>query len=545
MAAIELALALLLAVLVSGYVVRALPIPLPLPIVQIALGWVISRFLHHGVELRPEVFFLLFLPPLLFVDGWRISKEGLLRDKGAIVQMALGLVLFTVLGAGYLIHWLIPAMPLAVAFALAAIVSPTDPVAVSSIGAHAPVPKRMMHILEGESLLNDASGLVCFQFAVVAVLTGSFSPGLAAFTFVWVALAGLACGVAFTLAVAFAQQRVTRRFGQVDGSPILVNLLTPFGAWLLADALHASGILAAVAAGVTMSYVELTGRAMAKTRVERAAVWTTIQFALNGVMFVLLGEQLPRIVRGAVATMEQSGHRNPSWLLVYALAVTFGLAVLRLVWVWVSLRIYAVRRRRAGDPLKNTGWRVVLATTLAGVRGAITLAGILTLPFLLPDGRPFPVRDLAIFIAAAVIIFSLAAASIGLPPLLRGLQQPLESGTGQEADRARAMAARAAIDAVRNAHHEMQQSAPADASLCAGAASRVITLYRRRIHDGMFEDTDAEQLRRSDAIERKLRLVALEHERKEILAMTLGHRISEETSRRLLRDIDLVEMLYR
>jgi CPA1 family monovalent cation:H+ antiporter len=262
-------------------------------------------------------------------------------------------------------------------------------------------------------------------------------------------------------------------------------------------------------------------------------------------MFVLLGEQLLRIVHGAVATLEQSGHRNPAWLLVYAVAVTLGLALLRLLWVWISLRYYAARRRRAGDPLANTGWRVVLATTLAGVRGAITLAGILTLPFLLPDGRPFPVRDLAIFIAAAVIILSLAAASIGLPPLLRGLHQPLESGAGQEADHARALAAHAAINAVRSAHQEMQQSMPGDAGISAGAASRVITLYRRRIHDGMFEDTDAERLRRSDAIERKLRLVALEHERKEILAMTLSHRISEETSRRLLRDLDLVEMLYR
>jgi len=543
--AIELALALLLAVLVSGYIVRALPIPLPLPIVQIVLGWIISNRLHQGVQLRPEVFFLLFLPPLLFLDGWRISKDGLLRDKGAILQMAFGLVVFTVIGAGYLIHWLIPAMPLAVAFALAAIVSPTDPVAVSSIGAHAPVPKRMMHILEGESLLNDASGLVCFQFAVAAVLTGSFSLGAATLTFLWVALAGLLCGVVFTLAVTWIQQRLTRRFGQEGGSPILINLLMPFGAWLLADALHASGILAAVAAGITMSYVELTGRAMAKTRVERAAVWNTIEFALNGVMFVLLGEQLPRIVHGAIATVEQSGHRNPWWLAVYAIAITLGLALLRLVWVWLSLRFYAVRRRRAGDPLKHTGWRVVLATTLAGARGAITLAGILTLPLLLPNGSPFPVRDLAIFIAAAVIVLSLVGASVGLPPLLKKLERPLESGAGQEGDHARAVAAHAAITAVRNALSEMQQSAPADAGICAGAASRVITLYRRRIHDDVLEDTDAEKLRRSDAIERQLRLVALEHERKEIMAMTLGHRISEETSRRLLRDIDLVEMLYR
>src|SRR5574337_1507322 len=185
MGSIELVLAMLLAVIVSGYLVRVLPISLPLPIVQIVLGGVIAGVLHHGVELDPEGFFLVFLPPLLFLDGWRIPKDGLFRDRGTILQLALGLVVFTVVGAGYLIHWLIPAMPLAVAFALAAIVSPTDPVAVSSITARVPVPRRLMHILEGESLLNDASGLVCFQFAVAAALTGTFSPGSAALTFVW------------------------------------------------------------------------------------------------------------------------------------------------------------------------------------------------------------------------------------------------------------------------------------------------------------------------------------------------------------------------
>src|SRR5699024_10864377 len=155
-----------------------------------------------------------------------------------------------VIGAGYLIYWMIPAMPLAVAFALAAIVSPTDPVAVSAIASRAPVPKRLMRILEGESLLNDASGLVCFQFAVAAALTGAFSLGSATLTFLWVALAGVTCGVVFTLAVAAVQHWLTRKFGEEGGSPILINLLIPFGAYLLAEHVHASGILAAVAAGI-------------------------------------------------------------------------------------------------------------------------------------------------------------------------------------------------------------------------------------------------------------------------------------------------------
>ncbi|WP_229425100.1 cation:proton antiporter [Massilia sp. Se16.2.3] len=206
MDSMDVVLAMLLAVIGSGYLVRLLPFGLPLPLVQIALGAIIAGVFKHGVTLDPELFFVLFLPPLLFLDGWRIPKVGLFRDKGTILELALGLVVFTVVGAGFLIHWLVPGMPLAVAFALAAIVAPTDPVALSAITARVPVPRRLMHILEGESLLNDASGLVCFRFAVAAAMTGSFSLATASLTFLWVALAGVACGVGVTLAISFAQR---------------------------------------------------------------------------------------------------------------------------------------------------------------------------------------------------------------------------------------------------------------------------------------------------------------------------------------------------
>lgn len=547
MASIELVLAMLLAVIVSAYLVRALPISLPLPIVQIVLGGLIAGVLHHGVELDPEVFFLLFLPPLLFLDGWQIPKDGLFRDKVMIVQLALGLVVFTVVGAGYLIHGLIPAIPLAVAFALAAIVSPTDPVAVSSIAARAPVPRRLMHILEGESLLNDASGLVCFQFAVAAAMTGRFSLGSATLSFLWVALAGLACGVLFTLAIALAQQWLTRHFGEQGGSSILVNLLIPFGAYLLAEQVNASGILAAVAAGITMSYVELTGRSMGTTRLERSAVWNTISFTLNGIMFVLLGEQLPRILQGAIATVHESGHQNPWWLAVYAVVITAGLAVLRFIWVWVALQVRMWRHRRDNRHAGKPSWRLIAATSLAGVRGTITLAGILTLPLLMPDGSPFPRRDLVIFLAAAVILMSLVGASIGLPRLLKGLKLPVEPIEQQQEDRARFEAANAAIESIKKTQQDILEHTPAaEADLCTDAASRVITVYQRRVREGEAEDSDDEagHLRQADAVERRLRLAGLQAERAKILELARRRRISDVTSRKLVREIDLVEAIY-
>ncbi|WP_020648465.1 Na+/H+ antiporter [Solimonas variicoloris] len=544
MGSIEVALFMLLAVLASGYVVRVLPFSLPLPLVQIGLGAIIAGSFNRGVGLDPDIFFLLFLPPLLFLDGWRIPKDGLFRDLPVVLELALGLVLFTVVGAGFLIHWLIPAIPLPVAFALAAILSPTDPIAVSSIAARAPIPKRLMHILEGESLLNDASGLVCFRFAVAAAMTGGFSLASASLTFLWLAAAGIAVGFGFTLGATRAQQWLSRHFGEESGASILLSLLIPFGAYLIAEHIGASGILAAVAAGITMSYVELSGTALATTRVQRTAVWDTVQFALNGIMFVLLGEQLPRILRDAVTSVEQSGHVNPWWLAVYVLAITFGLFALRLLWVWGSLRVSLFKTRHRPRTERRPHWRLIVATSLAGVRGAVTLAGVLTLPLALPDGSAFPARDLAIFLATSVILVSLLLASVGLPRLLTGLELPAEPETHREEDHARRSAARAAVAAIRQAQSAHARS-PTDVELYTSAAARVIALYQRRLGESSSAGVAAGQLRRADEAERELRLAGLSAEREAIFALARHGRISDEVSRKLVREIDLIEARYR
>lgn len=547
MGEVGVVLAMLVAVVASGYLVRLLPVALPLPLVQIGLGVLIARMGWHPVRLDPHTFFILFLPPLLFLDGWRIPKVGLFRDKGVILELALGLVLFTVVGAGFLIHWLIPELPLAVSFALAAILAPTDPVAVGSIAARVPIPPRLMHILEGESLLNDASGLVCFRFAVAAALTGTFSLSSAALTFLWVALAGIAAGVLVTLAMGGLQRLLAKRFGEEPGAPILLNLLLPFGAYLAAEHIGASGILAAVAAGVTMSYVELSGRALATTRVRRNVVWDTVQFALNGVMFVLLGEQLPAIVQNAVRAAVNGADlavpRDFWWLAGHALAISFGLIVLRLVWVWVSLRLSMAAARRRGRAGIMPRKRLILATSLAGVRGAITLAGILTLPLALPGGEPFPGRDLAVFLASAVIVISLVVASIGLPRVLHGLELPPETALDAEEDQARHAAALAALGAIDSAGppHRFDEK---DADIHASAAEQVRGMYQHRL-GGPGDSTHPGRARVAEEAERHYRLAALAAERKVLLQMARNGQISDETARRLVREIDLVEARYQ
>ena len=548
MQTITIVLVLLLAVVVSGWISRALP-AIPRPLLQIALGGIVGLASGLRVELHPEIFFLLFLPPLLFLDGWRIPKEEMLRDATTILEMAFGLVIFTVVGIGFFVHWTVPGVPLPVAFALAAVLSPTDPIAVSSIAARVPIPKRLMHILEGESLLNDASGLVCLRFAVAAAITGTFSLADAALDFLWVAAGGIAVGTLTTFAVTRAKMWVAHRIGEESGTQVIISLLIPFGSYLLAEHLHCSGILAAVAAGVTMSYADARGPTLASTRLQRTTVWDTIQYAANGIIFVLLGEQLPGILRGAARTVDVTGHDHPAWLLVYVLAIAAALAVLRLAWVYVSLNFTIYRASLRGEAVRHPPWQLVVATSLAGARGAITLAGVLTLPLALGDGSPFPARDLAIFLAMGVIIVSLVAASVGLPLLLSGLRMPLDRRHSEEEDRARVAAAGAAILAVERAQHALAkelagEGAGPDADAIVAAAARVMEYYRTRIDHRSGGRAALAASRRREAVERDMILAALRAEREAVAGLLEDWAIGTETARRLMREIDLMELRY-
>jgi len=381
------------------------------------------------------------------------------------------------------------------------------------------------------------------RFAVGAALTGTFSPPAAVGTFLWLALGGLAIGVAVTWGTTVAKNLISRHFGEETGSQILVSLLIPFGAYLLAEELHCSGILAAVAAGISMSYAEQTGRALPVTRVRRVAAWDLLQFSANGIIFVLLGEQLPQILIRAEALVQDVGHRQSLWLLSYVMAMTVALAVLRFVWVWASLRFTLFRAGQRGEHPRAPSWRLIAATTLAGVRGAITLAGVLTLPLTLTDGTPFPGRDLAIFLAAGVIIFSLAAASVALPYLLKGLQLPPEPSYQEEEDRARVAAAEAAIAAIEHALRERGEGR-SNADVYTDTGARLMELYRQRIRGYSRIGEEGVEARKADMIERKLRLAGLRAERAELYRAVRNNEVSDELGRRLVREVDLQEARF-
>lgn len=521
----------LLAVVVSGLAARVTRLPLPL--VQIALGAAMAGFGISSVTLEPELFFLLFLPPLLFLDGWRIPNHVLRRDAGTIVTLALGLVVFTVLGLGWFIHWLLPAMPLAVAFALAAAVSPTDPLAVASLARRTPVPQRLMDVLQGEALFNDASGLVCMRYAVAAALTGVFSWPQAVQDFLWLAGAGLAVGVGTTWAVARAATWVSQRWGDDGGSQILVTLLLPFGVVLLAEQVHGSGILAAVAAGMTMSTTDRWPWRPG-TRLHRTAVWDLLQAAANGSVFVLLGQQLPALVRTAPQTALQAALPGAGSLVLAVLAITAVLAVLRFgwVWVWQQLRRWGSAPSAAASGASDIAR--VQVVSLAGVRGAVTMAAVLTLPLAGADGAPFPARELAILLAAGVIVTTLVVASACLPWALRALA-PADHGVTQAAeDAARRVAAQAAIAAVR-------RGLPAGAPPATVAmAERILAPYLHRV--GLLAPGGAPAPRAAqEAVELRLQLLALRAERASLLRHARAHGLEDAALQRLLHEVDLLE----
>jgi monovalent cation/hydrogen antiporter len=538
MKVVELVLILFLSLVVSTFLTRLSPLRVPSPLLQIVIG---ACLYYAGFEVPfdSHLFLLLFIPPLLFLDGWRIPKGAFFRDWRPILALAIGLVVFTVLGMGLFVHWLIPGIPLAVAFALAAILSPTDPVAVSAMTAGAPLPSRLLHILEGEALLNDATGLVCFTFAVSAALTGTFSLASASLSFVLVAGGGVLLGLGTTAAIGRLNRLLILRAGEDPTTQILISLLIPFAAYRAAESLHASGILAAAVAGIAMHYAELVGRPLAATRMQRNAVWNTVQSTLNGIIFILLGEHLPRVLGDLQETAASFG--GTAWrLLGYIVAVTFGLITLRFVWVWISIKLTILRAARRGQLEVMPQTRLVAVTATAGVRGAITLAGILTLPLLAADGSPFPARDLAITLAMGVILLSLLLASVGLPLMSRGLVAALPEAEGQRGEAsARVAAAEAGLRRIENAVAEPEPDDIA-ASARAEASLHLMAVYRRRLDYG-DPGEDADEARRVAAAETQLRLQALAAERDELDRLLRARGIDDKVHRRLVREIDLVE----
>ncbi|OJB14355.1 Na+/H+ antiporter [Burkholderia ubonensis] len=537
-------LVLLLTVALSGALARVLPLRLPLPLMQIAFGAILAwpKFNLH-VTFDPEIFMLLFIPPLLFADGWRIPKRELYLQRRAILMLAFGLVFMTVLAVGYFAHWLIPELPLPIAFALAAVLSPTDAVALSGIAGKGRIPPQLMHILEGEALMNDASGLVALKFAVAAALTGMFSLRDASITFVIVAAGGLATGAAVSWTFSVLSTRFLNAEQEGDPAPgIVMTLLVPFAAYLIAEHLDLSGVLAAVAAGMMMNYTSFSRKSTVASRVRAESTWAMIEFVFNGMVFIMLGLQLPHIIGRALVDAHHTSDALVGRMILNVLAMMLALYAIRFMWVWLLRWIASRRAARQGLTGTMAGLHTIAVMTVGGVRGAVTLAGVLSIPVALADGTPLPGRDTAIFVASAVILGSLVFAVIGLPLLLRGVRST-RNPLAEEERAARSAAAQAAIRAIDSAHGAIAVDLDESGSArCADVAARVMDLYRRRLaalsDGGPAPRAEAKQ---AETMELQMKIAAVRAERSMLYRMRGERRISDETLAKLLREIDLSE----
>ncbi|MCC6108930.1 MAG: Na+/H+ antiporter [Denitrobacterium sp.] len=440
----ELIVLLLAAVLASAALEQVIP-RVSLPLIQIAIGFLmaLAQITPGNIQLAPEFFLVVFIAPLLFHDAMEADKHALWRNRNLILSLAIGLVLAIMLTVGFAINLLEPSIPLAAAFALGAALGPTDAVAVASLSKVAKLTRTESALLSGESLLNDASGVVAFQFAIAAAVTGAFSLADAATTLVTMFVGGILLGVALGW-IGHEIRNGARSLG-LDSTTfhVLFEIAMPFIVYLVSEGLGVSGILAVVAAGLTMTIFtdRKIGPAMSELSIVSQSVWNVLSFALNGVVFTLLGMQLPNAMQD---TWDDVTIGN-STILGYIVAITAILFLVRFLWV-LAMNYLAKDPETGGRFATEEGHiRSALVTTIGGAKGAVTLSVIFSTPLFLADGTAFPQRDLLIFIASGVILLTLLLANF-LLPILAPNKQATSEELAEEQAQAKIDILRAVID---------------------------------------------------------------------------------------------------
>jgi len=517
---VDIFVGLLMAVAALGLLARKIRVAYPILLV---LGGLLLGVVPGlpKVQLNPNFIFFFFLPPLLYPAALFTSWRDFRANLRPILLLAVGLVLFTTVIVGYLAHYFF-GLPLSAGFVLGAIISPPDAIAASAIAERLSIPRRIVTILEGESLVNDATALVALRFAVAAVATGSFSLAHAGAQFAVVSVGGVVIGLALGWIVSWMHRHM-------DDAPVevTVSFLTPYVAYLCAERAGASGVLAVVTAGLVLGWriPEITS---SSTRLQAGPFWNMIEFLLNGVVFILIGLQLPDALKAL------SG-RAIAQLIWYALVISIAVIVIRIVWVFPATYLpRLIPRVRAKDP--NPAWRHVVLVAWTGMRGVVSLAAALSLPLTLQNGAPFPGRDLVLFLTFIVILATLVLQGLSLPFLIRWLGVVDDKAAEQEEREARLQANRAALK-------RLNQIAEGDPTK-QDALNRVRIEYEDRIRQlEAYEPGCMEGPRRMFSSEYELLSnEALQVERKTILALRNRDVINDEVLRRIQRDIDLAEV---
>jgi monovalent cation/hydrogen antiporter len=508
---------------VGVLVVLAPVLRIPYPILLV-LGGLALAFVPGLPEfdLRPEVVLLGFLPPLLYSSAFFTSVRDLRANLRPVSMLAIGLVAATMASVAVVAHWLVDDLTWPAAFVLGAVVSPTDPIAATSIGRRLGVPRRLVTVIESESLLNDASALVFYRTAVVATVVGTFSVWEAGAQLVINAVGGIAIG----LVVGYVVRQVRKR---LDDSPteITVALFTAYLAYLPAEALGVSAVLAAVTVGLYMGWYtpELTN---AETRVQGEAFWTILTFILNAALFVLVGLQIPHV-------LDQLDGWSTSELALSAAGVCASVILIRLAFVFPLAYVprFLIRKIRERDPYPT--WRIPLVLGWSGMRGAVSLAAALAIPLTIDGGDPFPGRDIIIFLASSVILATLVLQGLTLPLLIRLV--------GLEDDGAAAIEeAKARIRAAEGALARLEELVEAG-EIREDTAERIRGLYNFRADRfrERLDDDRSEIEERSQAFQ-QVRRELLRAEEQAVLELRRAGVISDDVMHRILRDLALEEL---
>ncbi len=516
---LEVILIGLAVVAVLAIAAQYLDIPYP---VLLVLGGIVLGFAPglRGIAFEPELVFLLFVPPLVFSAAWRVSWQELRANRRPIVDLSVGLVLTTMTVVAVVAYWLIPGMTWAVAFVLGAIVSDTDATAVTAIAQRLTMPRQIVAILEGESLGNDATSLVSYRMAIAAVVAGTFSMRSAVVEFLFAAIVGVALGLLTAYLYVWVQRRLKN-----PSVEVVITLLLPFAAYIPADHLGASGMLAVVAAGIYAGQRDAeTGSAV--TRLQAAATWDTLVFVLNGLIFILLGLQLRTVLDGVAG--------RPASLLARDAAIVIVTVVLvRIVWMMGVTGLRSMLRRAARFPVEPLPWNSVPVVAWAGMRGASTLVVALAIPLATNDGTAFPDRALVIFLTFCVVVVTLLVQGLSLPHLIQrtGLQ---EDANDREVVRTRAAAHAAAVRRLDEL---------AGGKTLPDHVARLRAYHERRAKqfaarsDGSFDQAAA---KRAESVQ-QLRQELLQAERREIIDLRARGDISDASLRAVLHDLDLEE----
>ncbi|PHK49575.1 cation:proton antiporter [Staphylococcus edaphicus] len=415
---LEAFLIFIIAVIISSIIHNKFP-KVPMAFVQIALGvclYILPIPLHF--EFDSEVFMMAVIAPLLFVEGTHVSRTKLLEYRKPIILMAMGLVFTTVIGVGYFIAWLWPELPMPAAFAIAAILCPTDAVAVQAITKGKILPKGALSILEGESLLNDAAGIISFKIAVTALVTGAFSAFDAIEQFIISTIIGIVIGVVFGMLIVRLRIYLSMNKGLKDSNTmIFIQLLTPFAVYFIAEMLHASGIIAVVIAGLIHGFErDRLIRAQTELQMNYNQIWSTLSYVLNGFVFVVLGFIVPKVVSEIINKEPE----NIKFLILTTLLIALAIYAFRFIWVFILFKqfyypnnIQSYLNDHQEAPPKRIHYAFIM--TMCGIHGTISLSMALTLPTLLAQQQNFAFKNDLLFIASLMVLISLVMAQIVLP----------------------------------------------------------------------------------------------------------------------------------